>query len=44
MVSFFPLRHLKRLDASSSIEIVHVLFDPSRPDGTPYGPRSPALP
>jgi hypothetical protein len=28
VVSFFSLRRLKRLDASSSIEIVNVLYDP----------------
>jgi positive regulator of sigma E activity len=28
VVSFFSLRRLKRLDSSSSIEIVHVLSDP----------------
>jgi len=33
VVSFFSLRRLKRLDASSSIEIVHVLFDPWDPEG-----------
>jgi hypothetical protein len=37
VVSFFSLRRLKRLDVSSSIEIVHVLFDTRGPDGTPYG-------
>ncbi|MDD1647640.1 MAG: SoxR reducing system RseC family protein [Methanomicrobiales archaeon] len=31
VVSFFSLRRLKRLDASSSIEIVNVLFDPWDP-------------
>jgi hypothetical protein len=31
VVSFFSLRRLKRLDASSSIEIVNVLFDPWNP-------------
>lgn len=30
-VSFLSLRRLKRLDASSSIEIVKVLFDPWNP-------------
>ena len=33
VVSFFSLRRLKRLDASNSIEIVHVLFDPWDPEG-----------
>ena len=31
IVSFFSLRRLKRLDASSSIEIVKVLYDPWDP-------------
>jgi len=31
VVSFFSLRRLKRLDASSSIEIAHVLSDPWDP-------------
>jgi positive regulator of sigma E activity len=31
VVSYFSLRRLKRLDASSSIEIVHVLSDPWNP-------------
>ena len=31
VVSFFSLRRLKRLDASSSIEIVNVLYDPWNP-------------
>jgi len=33
--SFFSLRRLNRLDASSSIEIVTVLLDPRDPEGTP---------
>lgn len=33
-ISFFSLRRLRRLDSSSSIEIVHVLSDP-------WNPRSP---
>lgn len=33
VVSFFSLRRLKRLDASSSIEIVNVLYDPWAPEG-----------
>ncbi len=31
VASFFSLRRLKRLDSSSSIEIVDVLFDPWKP-------------
>jgi positive regulator of sigma E activity len=34
VVSYFSLRRLKRLDSSSSIEIVHVLSDPWTP-GSP---------
>jgi positive regulator of sigma E activity len=35
VVSFFSLKRLNRLDSSSSIEIVNVLFDPWDPEGTP---------
>jgi len=35
--SYFSLKRLNRLDASSAIEIVNVLFDPLAADGTPDG-------